>query len=101
MIVQNSSAPSIEGVVAAPRITIRKKINLITNRLRVLKNATFRSMLGRTRTRIEIVVTFLAMLELVKRHWLRAKQEQIFGEIELELADRWEDDSDIELEFGE
>lgn len=99
--VQNSFVPSIERVVAAPRITIRKKINLITNRLRVLKSATFRSMLGRTRTRIEIVVTFLAMLELVKRHWIQAKQDQIFGEIELELADRWEDDSEIELEFGE
>lgn len=101
MAVQNSPAPSIEGVVAAPRITIRKKINLIANRLRVLKNATFGSMLGRTRTRIEIVVTFLAMLELVKRHWIRANQEKIFGEIELELADRWEDESDLELEFGE
>jgi segregation and condensation protein A len=98
---QKTSGPSIEGVVAAPRITIRKKINLIANRLKVIKHATFRSMLGRTRTRIEIVVTFLAMLELVKRHWIRANQDQLFGEIELELADRWGDDSDIELEFGE
>ena len=58
-------------------------------------------MLGRTKTRVEIVVTFLAMLELIKRHWVRAQQEQIFGEINLELADNWEDDNDYDLEFGE
>ena len=98
---QRSTSPSIESVVTAPRITIRKKINMITKRLKVLKNASFQSMLGRTRTRVEIVVTFLAMLELVKRHWVRAQQEQIFGEIKLELADNLEDDSDFDLEFGE
>lgn len=98
---QSSTDPSIESVVSAPRITIRKKIDLITKRLRVLKHASFQSMLGRTRTRVEIVVTFLAMLELVKRHWVRAQQEQIFGEIKLELADKLEDDNDYDLEFGE
>ena len=98
---QSSTGPSVESVVIAPRITIRKKINLISKRLKVLKHATFHSMLGRTRTRVEIVVTFLAMLELIKRHWVSAKQEQIFGEIKLEIADNWEDDSDYDLEFGE
>ena len=98
---QTSPGPSIESVVTAPRITIRKKISLISKRLKVLKRATFNSMLGRTKTRVEIVVTFLAMLELIKRHWVRAQQEQIFGEINLELADNWEDDNDYDLEFGE
>ena len=98
---QSSTSPSIENIVTAPRITIRKKINMITKRLRILKQATFQSMLGRTKTRVEIVVTFLAMLELVKRHWVRAQQEQIFGVINLEIDDNWEDDSDYDLEFGE
>jgi segregation and condensation protein A len=101
MTLKNKQGTSIEAVVAAPRITIRKKINLIANRLRVFRHATFSSMLGRSRTRIEIVVTFLAMLELVKRHWIRATQDRLFGDIELELAEKWEDGNDIELEFGE
>ena len=38
---QTSPGPSIESVVTAPRITIRKKINLISKRLKVPKTSHF------------------------------------------------------------
>jgi segregation and condensation protein A len=92
---------SAESVVIAPRITIRKKISMIASRLKLSQSATFKSMLGKTRSRVEIVVTFLAILELIKRNWIRASQNQLFGDIELHLESNWEDNGDIELEFGE
>jgi len=57
--------------------------------------------LGDARSRVEVVITFLAMLELVKLHFVKVQQDQIFGDIELEPADDWQTNEEIELEFGE
>ena len=92
---------SLNSVVAPIRITIREKINLITRVLREKSRSTFRALLQERRTRVEIVVTFLAMLELVKRHLVRIEQDGLFGEIALEPDDDWQDDTEFELEFGE
>ena len=43
----------------------------------------FTRLLERAQTRIEIIVTFLAILELIKRLQIRAQQDRLFGEIVL------------------
>jgi chromatin segregation and condensation protein Rec8/ScpA/Scc1 (kleisin family) len=50
---------------------------------------------------VEIVVSFLAMLELIRLNRVVARQEQIFGDIDLSPGDQWEDDQaeGLELEF--
>jgi chromatin segregation and condensation protein Rec8/ScpA/Scc1 (kleisin family) len=50
---------------------------------------------------MEVVVAFLAMLELVKRRQVVARQFELFGEIELVPTETWNDEADFELEFGE
>jgi len=47
---------------------------------------TFATLLSRHATRLEVVVTFLAILELIKQHELVAEQEHTFGEIILTLT---------------
>jgi segregation and condensation protein A len=93
--------PELNTVVAAPAVTIRQKIQLIARLLRQQSKATFRLILGSTRSRLEIVVTFLAMLELIKRHLIQAHQEHLFGEIALEPAESWDENEEFDLEFGE
>ena len=93
--------PSLDNVVAAPKITIRQKIELIAEKLRQRRRATFRVLLGDSPSRLDIVVTFLAMLELIRRHLVQVHQEQLFGEIEMERDDIWDDSEEFELEFGE
>jgi segregation and condensation protein A len=93
--------PSLSSVVAPIRITIREKISLITRTLREKSRSTFRALLNERHTRIEIVVTFLAMLELVKRHLVRVRQGSLFGEIEMEPDEEWQEDEEFELEFDE
>jgi segregation and condensation protein A len=44
---------------------------------------TFSGLLGRSTSRMEVVVTFLAVLELIKQRELAAVQQETFGEIEL------------------
>jgi segregation and condensation protein A len=91
----------LNSVVSMPRITIRDRIQSILNRLHNVKNTSFQLLLNNKSSRVEIVVTFLALLELVKRHVLTATQESIFGSIELSKEDNIEVNLDEELEFEE
>ena len=88
-------------VVTAPRITIREKISVIVNSLRSQNRLSFLSLFERRRSRLDVVVTFLAMLELVKRRFIRAQQDNLFGDITLEPSETWDEDLEFELEFGE
>jgi segregation and condensation protein A len=86
-------------VISAPRITIREKILLIAERLGKNKNTTFRELLGKESTRLEIVVTFLALLELIKRYRVAARQEAQFSDIQIEKMEEWGAGEEMEIEF--
>ncbi|MDD2920948.1 MAG: segregation/condensation protein A [Anaerolineales bacterium] len=86
-------------VIAAPRVTIREKIEYITKTMKSIQRMSFSGLITDKSTRIEIVVTFLALLELVKRYRLSARQDQLFGDIEFERTEEWQDDEEIEVEF--
>jgi segregation and condensation protein A len=94
-------ADALKGVVPPSRVTIREKIYNITDALRQHPNIAFKSLIEKGYTRLEIVVTFLAMLELIKRHLVRVTQEEIFGDISLEVSEAWDTLEDLETEFGE
>ena len=93
--------PALSRVVTAPRVTIREKIRSILDSLQKYSMSTFRSFLKRRNDRLEIVVTFLAMLELIKRQVIDATQAELFGEIELKSTGEWDDKEDSSLEFIE
>jgi segregation and condensation protein A len=86
-------------VIAAPRVTIREKIDMINKTMREVQRSTFKALLDQGASRLEIVVTFLAMLELVKRYRLNAHQEGLFSEIEIDRMEDWAEDEEIEVEF--
>lgn len=90
---------SLGTVIGLPKVTIRDKIDLITRTLSEVQRASFRGLLGNSPTRIEIVVTFLALLELVKRYHVDAHQESLFGEIEFERLGEWKEGEDFDIEF--
>lgn len=98
---QTNIHPFLDAVVAAPQVTIRQKINLISKLLHEKGRITFRTILGGARSRLEVMVTFLAMLELVKSHLVHAYQDRLFGDIELEADASWKESEEFELEFGE
>jgi segregation and condensation protein A len=93
--------PSLNSVVSAPIYTIREKIQGIADYLRKHRSCTFNQLLSSSPPRLEIVVTFLALLELVKRNMIFAQQENLFGDITFEPSTDWQDDLAFELEFGE
>lgn len=86
-------------VISAPKVTIREKINLISRKMGETTHAHFKELLGENPTRIEVVVTFLALLELVKRYRVEAKQSGLFADIEIERMAEWDTDEELEIEF--
>jgi segregation and condensation protein A len=91
---------SLGTVITAPKITIREKIEMIAARLRGGQHgATFRGLLGETPTRLEIVVTFLALLELVKRYRVQAQQVSLFSDIDIQPLDEFREGEEFDLEF--
>jgi segregation and condensation protein A len=92
--------PALSKVVARPRITIREKILSILDSLRRIGQTTFRALLHSPTDRVELIVTFIAMLELVKRRVVTATQSNLFGDIQIEPTDDLTDaETEVETEF--
>ncbi|MDR3576318.1 MAG: segregation/condensation protein A [Anaerolineaceae bacterium] len=98
--INKSNLRSLNTVVNMPRITIREKIRYVMDILRQAGKSSFRSML-KSKSRVEIVVTFLALLELVKRHILDASQTGLFEDIQFETVGDWDEKDEGELDFQE
>jgi len=86
-------------VISAPRVTIREKIEMISKVMKDLQHSSFSALTKGSTSRLEIVVTFLAMLELIKRYRVQAHQEGLFSDIEIDRMEEWSEDEEIEIEF--
>ena len=91
---------NIDTVVTLPKISIRDRIKTILETLEKNQHVIFQN-IPKSKSRTEIVVTFLALLELIKRHIILAQQESMFGEIELNSVGEWDEQQEIDLEFDE
>ena len=72
--------------VMLEKITVREKMTLLLDHLRTQGKILFDSLFAEVTTRMEVVVTFLAMLELVKVRAIRIFQEEATGPIQIEAA---------------
>ena len=72
--------------VMLEKITVREKMTLLLDHLRTQGKILFESLFAEVTTRMEVVVTFLAMLELVKVRAIRIFQEEATGPIQIEAA---------------
>jgi segregation and condensation protein A len=92
--------PYLSDVVSIPLLTIREKIRRIIEIVKTEKKLNFWSLVGSNHSHVEIVVTFLAMLELVKRHVLEAHQEGLFADIEFETNPDWNGQFDVDADIS-
>ena len=96
---KEKSKKPLATVISAPRVTIREKIEMITKVMKDMERSSFSALTKGSTSRLEIVVTFLAMLELIKRYRLQAHQEGLFSDIEIDRMEDWSEDEEIEIEF--
>jgi segregation and condensation protein A len=72
--------------VLLEKITMREKMTALLDILRRQSRVIFEALFDEVKSRMEIVVTFLAMLELVKVRAIRISQDEPGGEIVIEAA---------------
>ena len=75
--------PSVDGTVAPVTISIADQMDLIERRTRHGRSVSFRRLLERASTRMEVIVTLLALLEMVKQLRVAMRQDGQFGDIEI------------------
>jgi len=74
------------GEILGERFSVSDKIDMILRRLGRGAALRFSDLFGEITSRVEIVVTFLALLELVRLKQVRAIQKNVFEEIEIASA---------------
>jgi len=94
-------AASITTVVAIPKVTIKNKIRDLILNLRDNPKLSYRSMLSKDSDRIDAIVLFLAILELIKQQYVIAYQENLFTDIDLSATEKTYVDEEIVLALDE
>ena len=64
-------------------VTVKERIRFIMDMLTVEKKVNFTQLFTTSRSRVEAIVTFLALLELIRLREVRAIQKESFGEVYL------------------
>jgi len=77
-------ANEVGEVIAPVAVTIWQQIDVVEGYISAHRRVRFREVLSTAATRVEIIVTLLAVLELVKRRRALISQERMFGEIFIE-----------------
>jgi segregation and condensation protein A len=83
---------ALEPIVRLPRaaiertVSIQEKMAELRSLLSAQKSASFSSFIRAVRTKTEVVVSFLALLELVKQKLVMVDQEELFADIAIEHA---------------
>jgi segregation and condensation protein A len=72
--------------VATARITVAMAVERVLARFALATRIEFAELFDADTTRAEVIVTFLALLEMIRLRVLRARQQERFGPIGLELA---------------
>lgn len=72
-----------EKKIVKDRFTVAQKINQIKDTLLVKKEFKFRDMFEETYSRSEVINTFLALLELLKRQYITVIQNGLFDDIDI------------------
>ena len=69
------------GTISRDEIKLEDRMVEIRNEIQGLRSINFRTLLGRKRGRMNLIVSFLAILELMKTEVITIRQDGLFGEI--------------------
>lgn len=97
---EEDAAP-ITSVVAIPRVTIKNKIRDLIQYLRQKDQLSYQHMLPKGHDRIEAIILFLAILELIKQQYAIADQIGLFSDINISATEKTFLDEEIQLALEE
>lgn len=86
------------GTIKKEPVSLEHKILNVLGYARKHRNFSFRQMLERQSDKLEVVVTFLAILELMKMGKIRLTQEHTFDDMYIETLEAEGEESELDLE---
>ena len=89
------------GTIEKEEINIEDRMVQIREEVRGLKGINFRTLLESQPTRMNIIITFMSILELMKVGAIIIRQEKIFGEIVIDSLDEIEVSGDESVQKNE
>lgn len=90
-------ASPITSVVTIPRRTIKKKIEDLIQNLRINNQLSYKLMLPKGHDRIDAIILFLAILEMIKQQYAVADQNGLFSDILIHATEKTFHEGDIQL----
>lgn len=84
------------GTIKREPVSLEQKIDRLLAFAKEKKHFSFRQLLEAQADKLEVVVTFLAVLELMKIGRIRLSQEEIFGDMEMEAVGHEDGEADWE-----
>jgi segregation and condensation protein A len=78
--------PDVDEVVAPHVVTIGQQMGTIWQKIQVGQRVSFNAMVAQAVSHIEVIVTLLAVLELIKRRLIVAHQGSYFGDIVIDRS---------------
>lgn len=83
--VENKQANVVPREITKDRFTVKEKIHNIKEVLTERKAVRFTELFDADYSKIEIITTFMALLELLKMQKIRAKQDEMFADIDITI----------------
>ncbi|MCL0038446.1 segregation/condensation protein A [Thermodesulfovibrionales bacterium] len=80
-------APPDTVRITRETLTVKERIAVISRKIKNERTIRFEDIFGEDRTRIQIIVTFLALLEILRLGLAKAYQDREFGTIWIYLSD--------------
>ena len=84
VLMEMDAAPPPVHSIEPLKITVEERVEHLWERLRTGEVVRFRQYLSKAQSRTEIVVSFMAVLEMIKQGLAQVQQSELFGEIVIE-----------------
>jgi len=76
----------LEKEIVAEVVTLEEKINDLQNTLRQRVESSFQELVSSASEKVDVIVSFLAVLEMVKQRIIHAEQNELFQDIKLKIS---------------
>lgn len=76
------------GEIEKEDVTLPEKLSYVRNYARKNRHFSFRTLLEKQHSRMQVITTFLAVLELIRTGDIRITQKEIFGDIEIDSLEK-------------
>ena len=79
---------TLQEEIVAEVVTLEERITVLESSLRLRIESSFSELTGGAKNKIDVIISFLAVLEMFKQRIIQAEQSELFSEIKLKISAR-------------